>query len=66
MVGVELTRIINVQVTEIKKLDSLEKTISKEDVTKLIKRRIKECLDIDDVLVTDIKDFVREVPDADM
>ena len=66
MAGVELTRIINVQVTEIKKLDSLEKTISKEDVTKLIKRRIKECLDIDDVLVTDIKDFVREVPDADM
>ena len=66
MAGVELTRIINVQITGIDLLDSLEEAMSKEDAAKVIQGRIKDCLMVDDVLVTDIKDFVREVPDADM
>ena len=66
MAGVELTRIVNVQITGIDLLDSLEEAMSKEDAAKVIQSRMKDCLMADDVLVIDIKDFVREIPDADM
>lgn len=61
MSKVELTRVLTVEVTAIKKLNGEEDALSKEEAAEAIKNKIKEAFYVDDVLVTNVQDFVRDV-----
>lgn len=58
----EITRVFTVEITFIEK-GNTKKLIPKEKVKALMQKDLKEYLDADDVLVTNIQDFIREVKD---
>ena len=58
----EITRVFTVEITFIEK-GNAKKLIPKEKVKALMQKDLKEYLDADDVLVTNIQDFIREVKD---
>lgn len=65
MSKVELTRVLTVEVTAIRKLNGKEDALSKEEAAEAIKNKIKEAFVVDDVLVTNVQDFVRDIAKAE-
>jgi hypothetical protein len=58
----EITRVFAVEITFIGK-GNAEDLIPKEEVKALMQKELKESLKADDVLVTNVQDFIREVKD---
>lgn len=56
----EITRVFTVEITFIEK-GNAEDIIPKDDVKALMQKELKKYLNADDVLVTNIQDFIREV-----
>ena len=58
----EITRIITVQITDIAKIeDDFDFEENRERVRNTCGRAIKELLDVDDAVIVDIQDFVRDI-----
>lgn len=58
----ELTRVFTVQITGIQK-GNIEEMVSKENAGKRMKELLIDFFDADNVVVTNIQDFVRKVND---
>ena len=58
----ELTRVFTVQITGIQK-GNIEEMVSKEDAGKRMKEMLIDFFGADDVVVTNVQDFIREVKD---
>ena len=61
MSKVELTRVLTLEITFIEMEENLEPFTSKEKSAEKAKNLIKNYLDADDVLVTNVQDFVRDI-----
>ena len=63
---VEITRIFTVEITAVDKAPE-EKILPKEEAKQLLKKRIEKYLncDIDNVNVTNVQDFIRELGEND-
>lgn len=59
----ETTRIMTVEITAIKK--SNMEMISKEEAAEIVKEGIKDTFNADDVVVTNVQDFVLDKDGAD-
>lgn len=58
----EITRIITVQITDIAKVeDNFDFKKSKERTRKNVADAIKEDYEVDDVVVLDVQDFIRDI-----
>ena len=61
----EITRIITVQITDIAKVNSEKDVHSKEEEAKAVAEMIKEELGVDDVVITNVQDFIRDVEEGE-
>ena len=57
---IELTRVVNVQITTIARMDSEEEIYPADIAKKVIEEALRQNIDCDDLVVTNIQDFIME------